>query len=1280
MATEPWRAQTQLAEVLGGSKKRSKSKKSGVISQSDWKSQLGGSSGGEGAGGVDGLSPIARRAVAGEMGAERARRAFNALMKSDLSDSTKKEVRKLYEGKGEGPKDKGILARLTDNALVNAVGTGLRVIDTPKRIIAAGLDEAVEQYDGAEDGSSFMDNAFRKDSYGFGEGFQRALDAETAKGGDNKVFGVDLDNPSIKRAVGLTLDVGLDPLTYATAGAVTAAKGAGKAAKGVEAGAGVAEVAAKGGAKLQAKSIARRLAEAGEAEAAKAVQQKGISAVSAEVLDKVGVKGGVRFAGRDVVGHDTVRKLTKVLGEAKAIGGDSELMRQAQRVLGDDALKELRVIARDRSATPEAVVKALGHIDSKRAARLAQQRLGGVLARDMEKVLAAAKKQGVDGETLRAAVAGDEAAAKVVGPLLTERVRGLMGKVRTEANKLGADEWITDAGEDYMPRFITDDARKVVERRTPKGGGARSFERRAAKAGDEFGDQILGSDELQAAFSPGMTPGSRAAVEAQMEGLIRQWSGSADLQVFSRDAYQDLPRYLKGVTKRAGQMAEAKELAKRGVAERIPLGVEDAVSRLQQQLQRPQGIVEQFDAAAPERAAAIATKADEVTTLEQRLAEAVGQADTTDQAMDTVKARMDVVDQADELDPEMDDLVATLRDQIAKSTQERAQVKKLGTKADRGRESLARLRQVDLEGPPKVVQARRQISELQPKFDSYRDALRMAEEPSPEMVTQVGRRIEELDSLLADPSLTDARRAALESARESRSRSLATVERLVSEQDTQARRYLALAAQADELEAQLAEGAVQAVGMDAFLGELRNPSQAKRLVGDQLRGAFQSMAGYGLPEYRLSPYHYEALDKVVEVADDPSILVRYLDKTNRFFKTYALLTPGFHVRNTMGATFNNMVAGVTIDSYTEVGRNLGRWSKGGMDSVAPGRFREFLGELEKSGGILWDDAQVASELGEFGTSNKFLVDKLGSNKITRNVGVTENIATSTSRRIGSVVERYQRTVLAWDTFKKGGTLDDALDKVAQFHFDYSDLSSFETGKLKRVIPFWTWTSRNFPLQMEMVLREPKRYQQFNAIKNNLGDKEDPDLTPSWMKDSPTAINLGGGSYLSPDLPFQKSDELSSGLAKEGPFSLLQSVAPVFKTPLELKFGKQAWNGIPLSEKRTAMPKAWTVVPGLVPALRGLGVINGDKDPETGDYLISGRQAYVIEQALPMLGRSRRLAPSEAKYQERRLSSVLSFMGVGYRTVTEADKQSEVWKVTDKLEALVARGREAGKVE
>jgi hypothetical protein len=77
--------------------------------------------------------------------------------------------------------------------------------------------------------------------------------------------------------------------------------------------------------------------------------------------------------------------------------------------------------------------------------------------------------------------------------------------------------------------------------------------------------------------------------------------------------------------------------------------------------------------------------------------------------------------------------------------------------------------------------------------------------------------------------------------------------------------------------------------------------------------------------------------------------------------------------------------------------------------------------------------------------------------------------------------------------------------VVGTQFDYADLSSFERRVMKNIIPFYTWTRRNVPLQIRSVWMEPGKVNRLlrfheEVVKAWTGeDKEQDSALPEWVR-------------------------------------------------------------------------------------------------------------------------------------------------------------------------------------
>jgi len=367
------------------------------------------------------------------------------------------------------------------------------------------------------------------------------------------------------------------------------------------------------------------------------------------------------------------------------------------------------------------------------------------------------------------------------------------------------------------------------------------------------------------------------------------------------------------------------------------------------------------------------------------------------------------------------------------------------------------------------------------------------------------------------------------------------------------------------------------------------------------------------------------------------------DRVLNLWKGYALSMPGTVFRNLFGATFNNWLADAGI----------------GARHYADYLAFQFGGKLSAADKALLQQVQDAGLLVGSGTMLE----------VERHIGAKNLKPWSTDfrplaymRRRQQNVENLARGTLAYKTLKDGGTIQDAIDRVMKYHFDYDDLSSFERSVMRRIVPFYTWTRKNFPLMLEQMAQKPTKFTRFYQLKNEVElYSPEEQIVPSYFGENlgvrlPFSLQ-GGQAYVLPDLPFTTLNDVTD------PTVMFSQTSPFIKTPLEYAFGKQVFKNIPLKDEYQPVPRWMDVIPGALPALDAIGFARRGAN---GEWMMKQKDMYVMEQMLPSYGRARRLFPTEPKYSERLLSSWISmFTGVGLRVNAPQDQRNEAFRRIDR---------------
>jgi len=456
---------------------------------------------------------------------------------------------------------------------------------------------------------------------------------------------------------------------------------------------------------------------------------------------------------------------------------------------------------------------------------------------------------------------------------------------------------------------------------------------------------------------------------------------------------------------------------------------------------------------------------------------------------------------------------------------------------------------------------------------------------------------------------------------------------------------------------------------------------------------------------------------------------KYLGWYNRTFKGWVTATPGFHVRNAYSNAFFMATAGANFNNVQEAGEIYNTWLKF-TDQLAGARagtatkpgtqvLREESKALAAMTGLKVPSATTAS-----GVIDRFIItpkaagglglapDSIEAFRIKtalENVGVagygrtgevfegagtgfkglgatggtaanraSEIIGTplTWSRQTGQTIENYSRFALTYDGIKKGLTAEQAAGRTAKYLIDYSDISRAD-AVMKQIIPFWMWMSRSMPLMVEILTTNPKAYIIYQKVKNAIKDEEgESDFMPLFFQQQgafKAPFNLGGSSYLMPDLGLTGLAEDIGGLTS--PSGVLASLNPVIKAPLEYWLNYDAFRKEQIANKefdpeadaklRKYLAKNFTV---LGPVLQRYGragaaaaeVLNADTVAEfIRDATRTGTPAFLEEtQGIT--------EPS----MSQNITTLFGFGGVPVRNLEPYQEQGEAERRTKEYQRLI----------
>lgn len=317
-------------------------------------------------------------------------------------------------------------------------------------------------------------------------------------------------------------------------------------------------------------------------------------------------------------------------------------------------------------------------------------------------------------------------------------------------------------------------------------------------------------------------------------------------------------------------------------------------------------------------------------------------------------------------------------------------------------------------------------------------------------------------------------------------------------------------------------------------------------------------------------------------------MLKVIDGATNWWKMWSLgVRPSYHTKNAIGNLWNNYLAGVDDPiRYKDAAVVQYKIANNSLDGKIYGKpLKEIYEEMANRGVIgegqySTDIARtIESKLGIKTPISQVFKGALKGNveaakELTSRTVGTENPLLKGGFGIGSSIEDNARIALFLDQVKKGKSYEEAGKAVQKYLFDYGSLSPFEQNVAKRVMPFYTWSRKNIPLQLEALVTTPEKINKINIFKQNVEagvEKPSEYDVPDYIKEQmPVYISnpISGKSTaipLSGVLPFADlnllTNAFNTGNRPESPFTkgkisstistATGSLNPVFKEPIQL---------------------------------------------------------------------------------------------------------------------------------
>tara|TARA_R110002153_G_scaffold43338_5_gene122563 strand:+ start:4254 stop:8897 length:4644 start_codon:yes stop_codon:yes gene_type:complete len=446
-----------------------------------------------------------------------------------------------------------------------------------------------------------------------------------------------------------------------------------------------------------------------------------------------------------------------------------------------------------------------------------------------------------------------------------------------------------------------------------------------------------------------------------------------------------------------------------------------------------------------------------------------------------------------------------------------------------------------------------------------------------------------------------------------------------------------------------------------------------------------------------------------------------------FWKAQAVATPGFVIRNIMGATWiNSQIAGVPMGSHSRIIAQRREASRASQAAVNDSEYLQHIKDTAARAGTVpvypvrgdWRSgtSYVLWRMGKEGKGSikikglrglgrefsdtewkhfKWIADSgiaEGGQAYSEVVQAVEQVQRKKSlapwrsnfflyRGVREQNERAEfmvRGALAMHVLQTGGSKSNAVNQVRKFHFDYSEITPTE-AKIKAVIPFWKWQKNILPVLVESIGTNPKAWSRLQQIKGEVEYMSGEEgVVPDYFMEN-LGVRLpwrmdGSQVYLLPDMPFRDLNRWMKPGERDitgiKPLDMATRIAaeaafPLAKLPLELWAGQLFFADIPLKGRYQQVPPSYRSVPGLMPILGALGKAEKNRQ---GEWKMTDSDLYILDQMFPIMGRLRRLIPGEEKYEKRWTTTFISTMlGGGLRVNTPEEQRNQLIRMQRDLD-------------
>ena len=258
-------------------------------------------------------------------------------------------------------------------------------------------------------------------------------------------------------------------------------------------------------------------------------------------------------------------------------------------------------------------------------------------------------------------------------------------------------------------------------------------------------------------------------------------------------------------------------------------------------------------------------------------------------------------------------------------------------------------------------------------------------------------------------------------------------------------------------------------------------------------------------------------------------LAKTSQQVTDWWKGMATVTrPTFHIRNLLGGVWNNQIIGVRLRDYAAVQSNMIKVRRAMSRQHLP--LEEAVAkvadrEMQKTILAAWDSGLLNSSFARAEYRN---VSRVARNKYGDMVQLFNPLSADKFAPVqgGALamesIEDFLRlsAFTAWYDPAVKGSENVAREMALMVHFDYQDLTKFETW-VKKFVPFFVWQRRNLPLQLKVMVERPALMARYSHLMDATREQFKPDIPQDDYAGSEywTAQAVGTDIVLNKGTPF-----------------------------------------------------------------------------------------------------------------------------------------------------------------